>query len=139
MKKLVEFVLAMACLLALVGCKAHQVNNLSEYLMEEDGEQYLLLPISKTKVLIYDDHKQYLEKIDVDLLKTAEEKLSAKIPQDVNAPWFYLQMDVGDMYLCVEIIVDIDPPETVTMEDGTLISSGCDIDHKHVFYSEPIS
>ena len=107
--------------------------------MEEEGEQYLLLPISKTKVLVYDGHRQYIEKIDMDLLKTAEEALSAQIPQDESEPFFYLQMEEGDMYLCVEIIVDIDPPETVTMEDGTVISSGCGIDHEHVFYSERIS
>ena len=139
MKKFVAFVLAMACILSLTGCKAQQANGQSEYFVEEDGEQYLLLPISGTKVLIYDGHKQYIEKIDMDLVKTAEEKLSAQIPQDESEPFFYLQMKEGDMYLCVEIIVDIDPPETVTMEDGTVISSGCGIDHKHVFYSERIS
>lgn len=139
MKKLAALVLAMACFLSLTGCKAQQANNQSKYFVEEDGEQYLLLPISGTKVLVYDGHKQYIEKIDIDLLKTAEEKISAKIPQDESEPFFYLQMEEGDMYLCVEIIIDIDPPETVTMEDGTVISSGCDIDHKHVFYSERIS
>lgn len=139
MKKLVAFVLAMACILSLAGCKAQQANSQSEYFVEEDGEQYLLLPISGTKVLIYDGHKQYIDIIDMDLLKTAEEALSVQIPQDESEPFFYLQMEEGDMYLCVEIIVDIDPPETVTMEDGTVISSGCGIDHKHVFYSERIS
>ena len=139
MKKLAAFVLAVACILSLTGCKAQQANNQTEYLVEEDGEQYLLLPISGTKVQVHDDCKQYIEIIDVDLLKAAEEKISAQIPREVRDPWFYLQMDEGDMYLCVEIIVDINPPETVTMEDGTVISSGCDIDHKHVFYSEPIS
>ena len=139
MKKMAAFVLAAVCFLSFSGCKPQQANNRSEYFVEEDGEQYLLLPISKTKVLVYDGHRQYIEKIDMDLLKTAEEALSAQIPQDESEPFFYLQMEEGDMYLCVEIIVDIDPPETVTMEDGTVISSGCGIDHEHVFYSERIS
>ena len=139
MKKLVAFVLAMACFLSLAGCRAQQAKDQSEYFVEEKGEQYLVLPISGTKVLVYDGHKQYTEKIDMDLLKTAEEKLCAQIPQDESEPFFYLQEDEGDMYLCVEFIVDIDPPETVTMEDGTVISSGCGIDHEHVFYSERIS
>ena len=146
MKKLAVFVLAMACFLSLTGCKAQQAKDQPEqakdqpeYFVEEDGEQYLLLPISGTKVLIYDGHKQYIEKIDMDLLKTAEETLSAQIPQDESEPFFYLQMEEGDMYLCVETIVYIDPPETVTMEDGTVISSGCGIDHEHIFYSERIS
>ena len=43
---------------------------------------------------------------------------------------FYLEAEDNFLYLMAEAIVYIDHPEGV---------GGCDIDHKHVFFSEPIA
>ena len=117
-----------------------QVNNLSEYFTEEEGKQYLILPISKSKVRIRNEHKSYLENIDIELLKTAEETITDKMSAYIDIPRFDLQIDsAGDLCLYVEWIVDINPPNVVTSENGEIIDSGCNIDHRHIFFSERIA
>ena len=113
-------------------------DSISEYLVQEEGNQYLVLPISREKVRILEEHTQYLNKIDLGLLKTAEEKLAVPLAENPNNSGFYLQVKDGTLYLCVEVIVDIIPAQTVTMEDGYVLDSGCGIDHDHVFYMERI-
>ena len=108
-----------------------------EYLVRE-GNQYLVMPISREEVRVWEEHTQHLSKIDLDLLKAAEEKLAVYLAEDSNNSGFYLQLKDGVLHLCVEVIVDIIPPQTVTMEDGYVLGSGCGIDHDHVFYMERI-
>ena len=118
-----------------------QVDNLSEYLIKDKDNQYLILPISKSKVYIRDKYNKYLNNIDIELLKTAEETINAKISAHPDTSGgFYLGVDDAG-YLCLrtECIVDIDPPNIITAKDGTIIDGGCDVDHKHLFYSERIT
>ena len=115
-----------------------EIEPISEYLVQEEENQYLVLPISREKVRIWEEHAQYLNKIDLGLLKTAEEKLAVPLAENPNNSGFYLQVKDGTVYLCVEVIVDIIPAQTVTMEDGYVLDSGCGIDHDHVFYMERI-
>ena len=112
--------------------------SISEYLIQEEEKQYLVLPISRENVLIWEEHTSYLDKIDLDLLKAAEEKLGVKLAENPNNSGFYLQVKDGTLHLSVEVIVDIIPAQTVTMEDGSVLDSGCGIDHDHVFYMERI-
>lgn len=142
MKRLVALSLMLVCVLALFGCaKADTAASysLSDYLLEEEGKQYLILPISQTRVPVGDDLKQFTANIDVDLLIAAEEKINARIRDNEDSSGFYLKMDGGDLCLCVEIIEKIDPPKKVTTEDGDVMDAGCNIDHKHVFVSERIT
>lgn len=161
MKKLVVLLLAVICVLGLISCAeteppqikapiaimksdnagnaaTENVPDIPEYLIKEDGKQYLVMPISGEKIWVLEEHTQYLSKIDWDLLKAAEEKLAVYLAENPNNSGFYLQLKDGTLHLCVEVIVDIIPPQTVTMEDGYVLDSGCGIDHDHVFYMERI-
>ncbi|MBE6671308.1 MAG: hypothetical protein E7593_03800 [Ruminococcaceae bacterium] len=137
MKKLFISFLAFLIVLSLASCNVNlfSPNNISHYLTEENGNQYLILPISKDKVLISDTEAQYLNDINVAMLKSAEEKISeeaSKYPDDWD---FYISIYEGQLCLCTEIIVDIEPPENP--KDGLI--GGCGIDHEHIFIRERIT
>lgn len=107
-------------------------SSMSECLIEEDGKQYLILPISKNKFIVEGKEAQYLDHIDFDLLKDAEKKIIEEMSQYPSpAPVFFLTFDEGNLYLGAELIVDIDPPVPT--------ESGCDIDHEHKFWRERIT
>ena len=110
-----------------------EANNISEYLTEEGNDQYLILPVSKSKVRVSDLHTQYLYDIDLNLLRTSEEKINGIISQYPKNSGFYVQYYDGYLRLCTEVIVEIDPPES------TDISGGCGIDHEHKYFDEPIT
>lgn len=153
MQKILVSVIALCMAFAFVACDSRdtsakgngtpenlQVDNLPEYFTEEEGKQYLILPISKSKVRIENQHKNYLENIDIELLKTAEEIITEKMSAYIDNPCFGLQIDsAGYLCLYVEWIVDINPPNVVTSENGQIIDSGCNIDHEHIFFRERIT
>ena len=108
------------------------------YLTEDDGMQYLVLPSSNSRVLVEDEHQPYLHDIDVDMLRTAEEKILARIAQYPENSGIYLSKDDnGYLCLCVEVIVKLEPAEVPT--DSEFEERGCGIDHEHKFFSEPIT
>ena len=126
MKKLFVALLAMICLFSFVGCGQ---NDISKYLKKKDGEQYLILPISKEEICVWDeDEAKYLKRIDVGLLKKAEKKIAAEVSKyNDETPHYYI--DIRDGYLClaVELIVEFDTRD----ENG--------MDHEHVFFRERIT
>ena len=106
---------------------------LSNYLIEENGEYYLILPASGERIRIH--YSQYaqadLERIDIALLMAAEAKLNYQMaPYNVEYHFYSAAYD-GEIWLCVEAIVNIDPPNG----EG----SGCNIDHEHIILSEQIT
>ena len=111
-------------------------SNISECITE-DG--YLVLPISECRVFVLENYKTELEKVDIALLKAAEETITGKMSAYTDNFVFYLEMNNGYLRLCVEAIIDIDPPNVKTGENGEIIDSGCDIDHKHIFFGERIT
>ena len=114
--------------------------SISEYLIQENGNQYLILPISKSRVHIDNRYKEQLDNIDVDLLKAAEESITDKMSAYTGKPSFDFQLDYsGYLCLCTEWIIDIEPPNIYIDDNGETINSGCDIDHKHIFFSERIT
>ncbi len=123
MKKLFAVILASVCLLSFVGCNAQ--NDISKYLTKKDGEQYLILPVSKEEICVWDEEEaKYLKRIDVGMLKAAEKKIAAEVSQyNDETPSYFI--DVWEGYLClgVELIV--------YTEDGA--------DHDHVFFRERIT
>ena len=141
MKKLLVFLfiiaLTLVCTLDLFGCSNPQ--DISEDLVEEEGLQYLTLPISKKKVQIWGECKQFVANIDVELLIAAEEKIIAQTRNSERPAGFGLQVKDGHMYLNAEVIETIDPPKIKTTEDGYVVENGCDIDHRHVFFTERIT
>ncbi len=72
-------------------------------------------------------------------LEDAKEKIkeqAQKYGEDIeDGMLHYTEID-GYICLCLEIIVDIDPPTYETDENET--AGGCGIDHEHVFFSEQI-
>lgn len=146
MRKYFAVFLIFIFVFSLAGCNSYQLKvqdtpstssvtkSISDYLIEEDGEQYLILPISNVKVRIWDEQIQYLDDIDIELLRTAEVKISGEISQYQNHSYFYLKFYEGYLCLCVEVIVDIDPPVASENSEG-----GCGIDHEHKFFVERIT
>ena len=80
----------------------------------------------------------FLPYLTIEQIQEAEEKLKNKMAEYDSGSYMYLEINSkGQLCLSFEVIVDINPPK-VQMVDGTIISSGCNIDHKHVFESEVI-
>ncbi|MBQ8416461.1 MAG: hypothetical protein IJX13_06155 [Clostridia bacterium] len=131
MKRLLALVLALMCMLSFTGC----IDFRQRYFTEENGEHYLLLPISKEKVnagKYYDYLRNFL---DIDLLKSAEEKISQQASKYSERGSFYLSTDEENyLCLCMEIVVKLEPPS-----GGEWLEGGCGIDHEHVFFRERIT
>jgi hypothetical protein len=114
--------------------------DISEYLTEENGKQYLILPISRSKVYIWDQYKSQLSNIDLNLLREAEEHIMDEMSSYTASVNFFVEGDTsGHLYLCTEWIADIDPPNVVTDENGEVYENGCGIDHEHIFFREIIT
>ena len=128
MKKILALVLVLILFISLVGC-----NKLN--LTEINDKQYLILPVSEQKIYIWDHYKEYLRKIDLDLLRAAEEKLIAETSQYTDDPHFALTVD-DDGFLClyVEVIIHFDPPATAESSEA-----GYEHDHEHKFFRERIT
>ena len=151
MKKLIALFFVLVFMASAIGCTMKSDSgipqksdggdqaNVYEYLIQEDGVQYLVLPISRSKIRIRDEYVKYLDKIDIELLGAAEATISDQMDSSYT-DLFYLQEDYsGNLCLCAEMIVDINPPQTRTDERGNIYDKGCGIDHRHVFFSERIT
>jgi hypothetical protein len=79
--------------------------------------------------------KNDLENIDVELLKNADQNMIDAMPFSTEGPGInIIKNQSGNLCLAAGWIVDIDPPEVVTDENGeTIIDKGCNIDHRHEF------
>lgn len=108
---------------------------------EEDGDQYLVLPVSGQRVMIWDNQKPYVKDIDGNLLKAAEEKITEEVSGYSDNGGFDLQVYEGYLCLYVEVIVKLDPPVPDISVDGTEEHEmqGCGIDHEHRFFRERIT
>lgn len=106
---------------------------LSDYLVEEDGKYYLILPASGEKIYLRnaEDDMYYLNGINLLLLAAAELKIKSQMEQYNTEYYFCVYVIDGVVWLNAEAIVDIDPPNG---EGG-----GCGIDHEHIFLKEKIS
>ncbi len=139
MKKYIVCVLLLMLLLCLIACNKQKnstpsdSNDISNYIIVEDEESFLVMPISQQKVWIRDKQKKYINNIDVDLLRTAEEKLNNELSQYGRAHGFYLSID-NEGYICLETEVIVELETNASQSER-----GCNIDHQHKFYRERIS
>ena len=102
--------------------------NIKDYIKNDNNKTYLILPNSKKEIQVDSSELAYIYDIDVSLLSLAELKISL-------GGAVYLSFDQQNyLCLCCEDIVSIDPPNEI---DG--MTSGCNIDHKHVFKSYRIT
>ena len=110
--------------------------DLSHYLVEENGSHYLILPISGERIWIYvsESNVVYLHKIDLALLTAAELKLTKQMEPYHVEYHFWVYVNNEQVWLTVEAIRDLDPPEEGEFEYG-----GCGIDHEHILLEEQIS
>lgn len=129
MRKYIALILALVLLLTLAGC------NSKVTILEEDGEKFLQLPVSQKRVYVWKQMWEYLDKVDYALLEAADNALLEEIaPYADDKPGYSLVVYEGELCICVEIIVDINPPATTP--DNT---EGCGIDHEHLFFRKPIT
>ena len=136
MKKLIAIALLFLCVLLLIGCG--QKSGFS-YTTNEYGSKILDLP-GEDQVFVSDDHVEYLPKIDKALFEAAMEKVLSHVDEEsAYRPHFEIFVDEGYLCLYGEVIRDIDPPETEVLENGEVLSSGCGVDHEHLYFRERIS
>jgi len=133
MKKIIILITSILCLSVLSSCDNQSLVKC------ENGTYTITLPDSQTVIEVDKQYEGYLSSVTDELIEQAEDKISAAITNYPENSGYYLSTD-SEGYLClyVEVIRDIDPPNVVVEGDYT-ISSGCNIDHEHLFFSERIS
>lgn len=97
----------------------------------EKGNTYLIMPISRKKVKLDEEYKEYLPYISYDLLRAAEEKINESAGDNEESGFYFAIDQEGYLSIVKEVIVPIP-------EDQRTWGSGC-YDHKHKFYRERIS
>ena len=117
--------------------KPSETERSDDYIVERDGNKYIVLPISGEQVCVWREHEAYLRYVDTQLLRSAEEKILGEISKysDDNPAW-YFETHNGQLYLAIELIIELEPP---TSDDGEYEMGGCGIDHDHLFFREPIT
>lgn len=105
--------------------------SISNYMTYENNKYILTLPTSLSTLDI-SDYIQYFEKVEAEVLKTAESRILEKTKEYDQKSGFYLQKDEeGCLCLFVEVIVPLEPP---TINGITM--GGCGNDHDHLFFKE---
>jgi len=134
MKKFAATTFVMMILLSLSGCDFYNVfESVSDYLIEEDGSQYLILPESGKKVSISQHFNEYVDDIELELLKEAELKINDESSRYSEEAGFGVREDEGCLCLYAEVIID----SNMSKYENPI--GGCDIGHEHKFFIEPIT
>ena len=105
----------------------------------ENGKYYITLPISGDRIRVSEHQIAALESVTPQMIEIAERIILEQMEAYSDSKGgMYLGNDAQG-YLCLqaELIVDINPPK-IRIQDGEIVSSGCNIDHKHVFFSQRI-
>jgi hypothetical protein len=91
--------------LSFASC-SHQ--DASEYIVEENGLQYLILPESGERVLVYPDDEVYLDDIDLEMLKNAEPILKEKTEpyKEYGEPTYGFRFEDGRLYLLAQVYTE---------------------------------
>ena len=104
----------------------------------ENGKYYLTLPISGDRIRVSEHQLAALESVTPQMIENAERIILEQLGAYIDNGVIYLEIDAqGCLCLQAEVIVDIDPPKT-QVQDGEIVAAGCNIDHKHVFFSQRI-
>lgn len=89
----------------------------------------------ETKALNPGEYSKYLSDEEfLQALEAAVTRLDKKTAQYTSSPRYRLREEQGYLCLHFEEIMDIDPPRV----DEYGNTSGCNIDHEHIFFSEKI-
>lgn len=115
--------------------------DVTAFITTENGNYAATLALFQQTIRVPSYYTSYLSRATDEQLQCAEAELLEilHVNGESDKSPTYLTLD-NEGYLClaVEIIRAIDPPDT-QIYDGHVISGGCDIDHKHVFYSARIT
>ena len=105
----------------------------------EDSKYYLTLPISGDRLRVSEDQLAAIEKVTPQMIENAERAILEQLEEysDSQGGMYFGNDAQGYLCLQAELIVDINPPK-IRIQDGEIVSSGCNIDHKHVFFSQRI-
>lgn len=115
-----------------------KVEELAPCLAYVDEDCVLTLPKSKQEITLCGEANMCAKNIVYELVEAAENKILEKIAPYEDAPLLYVQYSESYLWLCAEVIETIDPPAVQEQEDGTVITNGCNVDHKHLFFKEKI-
>lgn len=102
----------------------------------ENGVYTITLPVTREVIEVNSQHERYMPTVTEERIRAAEERILEEVTNSQHSD-FYLTVESDRLCLTVEIIVDIDPPQTVEGQEH--VTSGCGIDHDHVFFKRPIS
>ena len=105
----------------------------------ENGKYYLTLPLSGDRIRVSEHQLAALESVTPQMLENAERVILEQMEAYSDSKGGIYFGNDAQGYLCLqaELIVDINPPKT-QIQDGEIVASGCNIDHKHVFFSQRI-
>ena len=105
MKKCIAMLLVFLFVLSFASC-SHQ--DASEYIVEENGLQYLILPESGERVPVYPDDEVYLDDIDLEMLKNAEPILKEKTEpyKEYGEPTYGFRFEDGRLYLFAQVYTE---------------------------------
>ena len=139
-KKLLFLLVLIMGAVLLSGCISGAAYGGEASVALENGEYVIVLPLLERKFVVRDSYIKYVTHIDAELLIKAEKELFKDMGSYKDSAPIYLSQD-SEGYLCLacEYIVAIDPPKIEVLEDGTVISDGCGIDHEHLFWDERIT
>ncbi|MBQ6947556.1 MAG: hypothetical protein IJN42_05860 [Clostridia bacterium] len=137
MKKALCFMLVLLLCLS-AGCNqptaapGEEITDISQCIVSDESGRYLILPISKEKVVVRPEDAPYLEEIDLEMLKAAEKKIYAEMEKYERTPICLLTLD-HEKKLCLsaEEIISL-PPEEIKENEA------CG-DHKHIYFQEKIT
>ncbi|MBQ8399976.1 MAG: hypothetical protein IJX08_08460 [Clostridia bacterium] len=141
MKKTCIIALMFALIFLSTGCSDPAFWGNSESVLKENDCYFIVLPSSGEQIEVDEEDERYLYKVKNELVKKAEEEFleePALYNSEECSYHYYVRAEDHNLYLDVELIVDIAPAKS--LESGEEYEqSGCDIDHKHLFFSYQIT
>ena len=101
--------MSLVIVLMFAGCGEEK----QDLIVKEGDNTYLILPESKVKVNIPPYCSTYIEKIDAELVKTAEKKIRDDASEYIEPDDIYFSVAAYDdgLYLCTEHILYVDESE----------------------------
>lgn len=111
----------------------------SRELIKYENDIYTItLPASGKVFEVKTSYEAYLPYVTDELIISAEAKIADVMAQYPGNAGYFLGAYDGYLYLSTEVIRKIDPPDAMVV-DGETITSGCNVDHEHLFFDERIS
>lgn len=112
-----------------------QIETASTLITLENGTYYINLPNLDKKIRVENYYIDDLSRVTDELVFAAEKYFADLLEK--GYPYITQDMQTKRIGLCIEEIVEINPPRVSAESDHTQ-TSGCGVDHEHKFYFYPI-